>query len=182
MRDRKLKLIAMVREPSPNISRLILLYKEQLSYKYCLNHFVRYLTCKSKDGLQTQLVRQLHFPRPPFFMIEMLIDVFRIDERDNTIQSCKFLHSIAGSATPVVSIIMPSSFNVPFLTRSASFSSTFTKSWRTVQQIQPFIVSIISSSLCIFVFFCKSARRSRHLQTHFRSRQFSFYVSRLRCD
>ena len=94
MRDRKLKLIAMVREPSPNISRLILLYKEQLPYKYCLNHFVRYLTCKSKDGLQTRLVRQLHFPRRPFFMIEILIDVFRIDKRDNTIQSCKFLHGI----------------------------------------------------------------------------------------
>mmetsp|Transcript_636 Transcript_636/g.2104 ORF Transcript_636/g.2104 Transcript_636/m.2104 type:complete len:325 (+) Transcript_636:625-1599(+) len=59
----------------------------------------------------------------------------------------------AGSATPVVSITIASSLSVPALTREASFSSTTTRSWRTVQQMQPFIISMISSSLCIFVFF-----------------------------
>mmetsp|Transcript_24244 Transcript_24244/g.79830 ORF Transcript_24244/g.79830 Transcript_24244/m.79830 type:complete len:220 (-) Transcript_24244:234-893(-) len=59
----------------------------------------------------------------------------------------------AGSAMPVVSMMTPSSLSVPALTRLASFSSTTIRSCRTVQQMQPFIISMISSSDCIFVFF-----------------------------
>mmetsp|Transcript_23792 Transcript_23792/g.62339 ORF Transcript_23792/g.62339 Transcript_23792/m.62339 type:complete len:322 (-) Transcript_23792:94-1059(-) len=59
----------------------------------------------------------------------------------------------AGSAMPVVSITMPSSFKVPACTRFASLSSTTTKSCLTVQQMHPFIISMISSSACILVFF-----------------------------
>ena len=59
----------------------------------------------------------------------------------------------AGSAMPVVSMTIPSNFKVPACTRFASLSNTTTKSWRTVQQMQPFIISMISSSACIRVFF-----------------------------
>mmetsp|Transcript_5386 Transcript_5386/g.9030 ORF Transcript_5386/g.9030 Transcript_5386/m.9030 type:complete len:222 (+) Transcript_5386:939-1604(+) len=59
----------------------------------------------------------------------------------------------AGSAMPVVSMTMPSSLSFPVFTRLASFLRTTMRSWRTVQQIQPFIISIISSSACILVFF-----------------------------
>ena len=59
----------------------------------------------------------------------------------------------AGSAIPVVSITIPSNFKVPACTRFASLSNTTTRSWRTVQQMQPFIISMISSSACIRVFF-----------------------------
>mmetsp|Transcript_25245 Transcript_25245/g.58863 ORF Transcript_25245/g.58863 Transcript_25245/m.58863 type:complete len:249 (+) Transcript_25245:145-891(+) len=63
----------------------------------------------------------------------------------------------AGSAIPVVSMMMPSSFRVPARTRRANFSRTEMRSCRTVQQMQPFIISMISSSDCIFVFFASSA-------------------------
>ena len=63
----------------------------------------------------------------------------------------------AGSAIPVVSMTMPSRWSLPALIRLQSFSSTTIRSWRTVQQMQPFIISMISSSACIFVFFCSSA-------------------------
>mmetsp|Transcript_25251 Transcript_25251/g.58886 ORF Transcript_25251/g.58886 Transcript_25251/m.58886 type:complete len:257 (+) Transcript_25251:596-1366(+) len=63
----------------------------------------------------------------------------------------------AGSAIPVVSITMPSSLRTPAAMRFASFLSTTIRSWRTVQQMHPFIISMISSSACIFVFFASSA-------------------------
>jgi hypothetical protein len=59
----------------------------------------------------------------------------------------------AGSAMPVVSMTIPSNFKVPACTRFASLSSTTTKSCLTVQQIHPFIISMISSSACMRVFF-----------------------------
>ena len=68
----------------------------------------------------------------------------------------------AGSAMPVVSMTMPSSFKVPAWTRFASLSNTTTRSCRTVQQMQPFIISMISSSACILVFFL---RRSSSIPT-----------------
>mmetsp|Transcript_59455 Transcript_59455/g.98572 ORF Transcript_59455/g.98572 Transcript_59455/m.98572 type:complete len:284 (-) Transcript_59455:25-876(-) len=58
----------------------------------------------------------------------------------------------AGSAKPVVSMIIPSSFSLPDFTRLESFFSTTIRSCRTVQQMHPFIISIISSSACILVF------------------------------
>mmetsp|Transcript_4396 Transcript_4396/g.11255 ORF Transcript_4396/g.11255 Transcript_4396/m.11255 type:complete len:230 (+) Transcript_4396:1008-1697(+) len=63
----------------------------------------------------------------------------------------------AGSANPVVSMTMPSSWSVPAATRSASFFNTTTKSWRTVQHTQPFIISTSSSLACIVVFFLSRA-------------------------
>mmetsp|Transcript_30604 Transcript_30604/g.94635 ORF Transcript_30604/g.94635 Transcript_30604/m.94635 type:complete len:293 (+) Transcript_30604:742-1620(+) len=63
----------------------------------------------------------------------------------------------AGSAMPVVSMTMPSSF-MPASTFLASFSRTTTRSWRTVQQMQPFIISMSSSpSMRSFMFFISSA-------------------------
>mmetsp|Transcript_30087 Transcript_30087/g.59747 ORF Transcript_30087/g.59747 Transcript_30087/m.59747 type:complete len:246 (-) Transcript_30087:168-905(-) len=62
----------------------------------------------------------------------------------------------AGSAIPVVSMTMPSR-RVPVRTFSASFSRTTTRSCRTVQQMQPFIISMISSSACMRVFFLRSS-------------------------
>mmetsp|Transcript_22419 Transcript_22419/g.74309 ORF Transcript_22419/g.74309 Transcript_22419/m.74309 type:complete len:322 (+) Transcript_22419:160-1125(+) len=49
----------------------------------------------------------------------------------------------AGSAKPVVSMMMPSNFATFF----ASFFSVSTRSPRTVQQMQPFMTSMISSSI-----------------------------------
>jgi hypothetical protein len=77
---------------------------------------------------------------------------------------------------PVVSITIPSSFKVPACTRFASLSNTTTKSWRTVQQMQPFIISMISSSACIRVFFL---RRSSSMPTSPNS--FSITASFLPC-
>mmetsp|Transcript_2298 Transcript_2298/g.3616 ORF Transcript_2298/g.3616 Transcript_2298/m.3616 type:complete len:202 (-) Transcript_2298:377-982(-) len=59
----------------------------------------------------------------------------------------------AGSAIPVVSITIPSRCKVLSSTRFLSLFRTTIRSWRTVQQMQPFIISMISSSLCTFVFF-----------------------------
>mmetsp|Transcript_25000 Transcript_25000/g.62442 ORF Transcript_25000/g.62442 Transcript_25000/m.62442 type:complete len:227 (+) Transcript_25000:647-1327(+) len=63
----------------------------------------------------------------------------------------------AGSAMPVVSMRTQSSLRVPLLMRSANFLSTTTRSWRTVQQMHPFIISMISSSICSLAFFARSA-------------------------
>mmetsp|Transcript_22019 Transcript_22019/g.49678 ORF Transcript_22019/g.49678 Transcript_22019/m.49678 type:complete len:381 (+) Transcript_22019:595-1737(+) len=63
----------------------------------------------------------------------------------------------AGSAMPVVSITIPSSLSLPDLTRFASLLRTTMRSCRTVQQMQPFIISMISSSACILVFFERRA-------------------------
>mmetsp|Transcript_14003 Transcript_14003/g.41731 ORF Transcript_14003/g.41731 Transcript_14003/m.41731 type:complete len:259 (-) Transcript_14003:56-832(-) len=54
----------------------------------------------------------------------------------------------AGSARPVVSMTIASSFR-PLSARAASFFSTSTRSWRTVQQMHPFIISMTSSSVCV---------------------------------
>mmetsp|Transcript_30629 Transcript_30629/g.89458 ORF Transcript_30629/g.89458 Transcript_30629/m.89458 type:complete len:269 (-) Transcript_30629:2-808(-) len=63
----------------------------------------------------------------------------------------------AGSARPVVSMTMPSSLSLPDATRLASFESTVMRSCRTVQQMHPFIISMISSSAWTFEFFCSSS-------------------------
>mmetsp|Transcript_18355 Transcript_18355/g.31244 ORF Transcript_18355/g.31244 Transcript_18355/m.31244 type:complete len:248 (-) Transcript_18355:101-844(-) len=63
----------------------------------------------------------------------------------------------AGSAMPVVSITIPSSLSLPDLMRFISLLSTTMRSCRTVQQMQPFIISMISSSACIFAFLARSA-------------------------
>mmetsp|Transcript_9537 Transcript_9537/g.29914 ORF Transcript_9537/g.29914 Transcript_9537/m.29914 type:complete len:230 (-) Transcript_9537:280-969(-) len=63
----------------------------------------------------------------------------------------------AGSAMPVVSMTMPSSLRLPLSQRSASLWITFTRSCRTVQQMQPFIISMSSSSLSILAFLSNSA-------------------------
>mmetsp|Transcript_5328 Transcript_5328/g.23602 ORF Transcript_5328/g.23602 Transcript_5328/m.23602 type:complete len:231 (+) Transcript_5328:199-891(+) len=63
----------------------------------------------------------------------------------------------AGSAIPVVSIRMQSSLRFPAAMRPENLFSTTTRSWRTVQQMQPFIISTISSSICVFVFLAMSA-------------------------
>mmetsp|Transcript_3402 Transcript_3402/g.8321 ORF Transcript_3402/g.8321 Transcript_3402/m.8321 type:complete len:218 (+) Transcript_3402:503-1156(+) len=57
----------------------------------------------------------------------------------------------AGSANPVVSMTMASNLR-PFSLRLASFFRTSTRSWRTVQQMQPFIISMTSSSVSVFSF------------------------------
>mmetsp|Transcript_19886 Transcript_19886/g.59330 ORF Transcript_19886/g.59330 Transcript_19886/m.59330 type:complete len:298 (-) Transcript_19886:1315-2208(-) len=57
----------------------------------------------------------------------------------------------AGSANPVVSITMASNLR-PFSLRLASFFNTSTRSWRTVQQMQPFIISMTSSSVSVLSF------------------------------
>ena len=46
---------------------------------------------------------------------------------------------------------MASSFR-PFSLRLASFFNTSTRSWRTVQQMQPFIISMTSSSVSVLSF------------------------------
>lgn len=64
----------------------------------------------------------------------------------------------AGSAMPVVSTNTQSSFfKLPFLMRSENFFRTTTRSCLTVQQMQPFIISMISSSTCSEAFFAMSA-------------------------
>mmetsp|Transcript_11717 Transcript_11717/g.35631 ORF Transcript_11717/g.35631 Transcript_11717/m.35631 type:complete len:337 (+) Transcript_11717:489-1499(+) len=63
----------------------------------------------------------------------------------------------AGSARPVVSMTMPSSLRSPRSTRSLSLFRTTTRSWRTVQQMHPFIISMISSSDWSLVFFFNRA-------------------------
>mmetsp|Transcript_2731 Transcript_2731/g.10711 ORF Transcript_2731/g.10711 Transcript_2731/m.10711 type:complete len:214 (-) Transcript_2731:802-1443(-) len=63
----------------------------------------------------------------------------------------------AGSAIPVVSMRMQSNLSLPDAMRPANLFSTTTRSWRTVQQMQPFIISTISSSICSFVFLAMSA-------------------------
>mmetsp|Transcript_73987 Transcript_73987/g.211275 ORF Transcript_73987/g.211275 Transcript_73987/m.211275 type:complete len:248 (-) Transcript_73987:6-749(-) len=57
----------------------------------------------------------------------------------------------AGSAMPVVSITIASSLS-PCCCLSASFLRVLMRSSRTVQQTQPFSISITSSSVCSFMF------------------------------
>mmetsp|Transcript_67804 Transcript_67804/g.189270 ORF Transcript_67804/g.189270 Transcript_67804/m.189270 type:complete len:239 (+) Transcript_67804:799-1515(+) len=76
----------------------------------------------------------------------------------STFSSTKKVCAIgAGSARPVVSMMMPSSRRTRALWRIASFFSTAIKSCRTVQQMQPFIISMISSSVCTLAFFLMSS-------------------------
>mmetsp|Transcript_19262 Transcript_19262/g.44280 ORF Transcript_19262/g.44280 Transcript_19262/m.44280 type:complete len:288 (-) Transcript_19262:55-918(-) len=63
----------------------------------------------------------------------------------------------AGSAMPVVSITIASSLSFPERTRFANFCKTVMRSCRTVQQMQPFIISKICSSDCILAFLASSA-------------------------
>ena len=81
-----------------------------------------------------------------------------IRAKDLTISSTKKVCATgAGSAMPAVSITMASSLSLPDWIRFASFWSTATRSRRTVQQTQPFIISMSSSFTCIFAFLASSA-------------------------
>ena len=63
----------------------------------------------------------------------------------------------AGSAMPVVSMMMPSSASSPARVRAASFSRILTRSPRTEQQMQPLSTSTISSSSVKWLFLAMSA-------------------------
>mmetsp|Transcript_5893 Transcript_5893/g.14634 ORF Transcript_5893/g.14634 Transcript_5893/m.14634 type:complete len:359 (+) Transcript_5893:121-1197(+) len=81
----------------------------------------------------------------------------RREKRRTSSSTKKVWATGAGSAMPVVSITIPSSFKVPASTRARSLLSTTMRSCLTVQQMQPFIISMISSSACNLVFLCSSA-------------------------